>query len=66
MSYDDYTYHVSAQDMLDQLVSAQVACVSAEDKTGLHIHFADGRVLVVVGLMDGCLGVQVLKTERLH
>jgi hypothetical protein len=66
MSELDYTTHVSAQDMLDQLDGAQIASVSVEERTGLHIHFRDGRVLVIVGLGDSSIGVQVLKTEVLH
>jgi hypothetical protein len=66
MSSHDYTMHVSAQELLDGLFGAQIASISAEEKTGLHINFVDGRVLVVVGLMDGCIGVQVMKTEVLH
>jgi predicted Zn-dependent protease len=66
MSELDYTMHVSAQDMLEQLDGAQIATVSVEERTGLHIHFRDGRVLVIVGLPDSSIGVQVLRTERLH
>jgi hypothetical protein len=66
MPSSDYTASVSAQELLDQLDGAQVASVRAEEATGLHIHFRDGRILVIVGLLDGCIGVQVMKTEVLH
>jgi hypothetical protein len=73
MSSADYTTQVSAQELLDQLDGAQIASVRAEEPTGLHIHFRDGRILVIVGLLDvsgvdpqACIGVQVMKSEVLH
>jgi uncharacterized protein YcgI (DUF1989 family) len=66
MSELDYTVAVSAEDMLAQLEDAQIERVIVEERTGLHVHFRDGRVLVIVGLPDSSIGVQVLRTERLH
>jgi hypothetical protein len=37
MSSSDYTMHVSAQELLDGLFGAQIASISAEEKTGLHM-----------------------------
>jgi predicted Zn-dependent protease len=66
MSELDYTTQVSAQEILDQLDGAQIASVRVEERTGLHLHFRDGRILVIVGLPDSSIGVQVLKTDILH
>jgi hypothetical protein len=66
MSSADYVVHISAEELLDQLEGAQIASVSVEEKTGLHLNFSDGRVLVIVGLPDSSIGVQVLRTERLR
>jgi hypothetical protein len=66
MPSDDYMVHASAQELLDQLNGAQISSIHAEEATGLHVKFKDGRVLVIVGLLDGCIGVQVMKSEVLH
>ena len=51
-----------AQDMLDQLQGAQIASSCVADDQGLHVYFADGRVLVIAGYF----ALSLLKSERLH
>jgi hypothetical protein len=51
-----------AQELLDQLVGAQIVSSYIESDEGLHLVMADGRVLVVAGHF----GLSILKSEVLH
>jgi hypothetical protein len=52
----------AAEELMDELVGAQVVSSHVENEEGLHICFADGRVLVVAGHF----GLSILKSEVLH
>lgn len=51
-----------AQELLDQLQGAQIVDSHVEDESGLHLAFADGRVLVIAGYF----ALSVLSAEVLH
>lgn len=52
----------AAEELMDQLVGAQIATAYVEDDEGLHICMRDGRVLVIAGHF----AISVLKSEILH
>jgi len=51
-----------AEKIMSELSGAQVLRVQIDGPNGIHIHFLDERVLVVVGLP--ALGIAIIQPDR--
>jgi hypothetical protein len=54
---------VPAEQILQQLDGAQIACSYVEDEEGLHVEFHDGRCLVISGYFAIAI---IQSTKGLH
>ena len=55
---------VPAENLLDQIDGATISSHFIEDNEGLHICFADGRILVIAGTF--AISIVKAGSERLH
>jgi len=52
---------VPAEHVLNQLDGAQIVCSYVENDNGMHMEFADGRSLVIIGNFAICIVPQERK-----
>lgn len=50
--------------LIETLEGATIVCGDVDDEEGMHLHLADGRVIVIVG--EYALSVLRVTRERLH